>query len=212
MGRSSSCAGRAASTSPRTRTAARAAARARRRPVLGPPARSAGLALPTRSVHALPAHAAAARRASLRRSTPAVGARHVRRSPPRWSCVTLAAGGLLAWLAGQPTASCCTSPTAPPTWLDDITVIGHRSASVVGLVVGLVAMVGVVRPSRGRACGDAHRRADRRHRFARLSLRSEPLARQRGRRGASSAASTPADVRRRPRRRPRLSGRANRSR
>ena len=133
--RSSSCAGRAASTSRRTRTAAR---RVHGRGTLA--GRSPGGR--ARPAHALGARAAApCGLAASRRRARSVGRAPPGRpspSPPLSALLTFAAAGL-AWLASRP-RFVLQVPDGTVDLLDDITVLAAR-ASVAAFVIGLAAMV-----------------------------------------------------------------------
>lgn len=98
----------------------------------------AGLALPTRSVRRLP-RTPPRRDPAPRAVTPAVGARTV--FAYTWVLVVVALlGALLAWVA-RLDRYVSALPNGTAEWLDEITITATLG-SVIGLVIGLVAMVG----------------------------------------------------------------------
>ena len=97
----------------------------------------AGQALPTRSVRRLP-RTPPRRDAEPRSVEPAVGARTV--FAYTWVLVVIAlAGALLAWVA-RLSRYVRTLPNGTAEWLDELAIIATLG-SVIGLVIGLLAMV-----------------------------------------------------------------------
>ena len=107
----------------------------------------AGIALPTRSVHALPA-TRPRREHEVHPIGPARAARSAFSYTTTLVLVTLTAAGL-AWLVGQP-RFVLQMPQGIAGLLDDLTIVS-ATASIAALAIGLVALVAWCLRSAGRA-------------------------------------------------------------